>query len=146
MRVYRGRAFRRGASWDDSRGAVLEAKGNTMESRIDGFSLYAGKIGVDNFLLILVGVLYLAAYYQTQRDHADADLHWRTAIFFLVYGFTFDLYRLKSLRQYLLFGSKSFQLFRSGVLLLSLLFLYDGLVHALLKKWREQRKTRRLKK
>ena len=146
MRVYRGRAFRRGASWDDSRGAVLEAKGNTMESRIDGFSLYAGKIGVDNFLLILVGVLYLAAYYQTQRDHADADLHWRTAIFFLVYGFTFDLYRLKSLRQYLLFGGMNFQLFRSGVLLLSLLFLYDGLVHALLKKWREQRKTRRLKK
>ena len=146
MRVYRGRAFRRGASWDDSRGAVLEAKGNTMESRIDGFSLYVGKIGVDNFLLILVGVLYLAAYYQTQRDHADADLHWRTAIFFLVYGFTFDLYRLKSLRQYLLFGGMNFQLFRSGVLLLSLLFLYDGLVHALLKKWREQRKTRRLKK
>lgn len=146
MRVYRGRAFRRGASWDDSRGAVLEAKGNTMESRIDGFSLYAGKIGVDNFLLILVGVLYLAAYYQTQRDHADADLHWRTAIFFLVYGFTFDLYRLKSLRQYLLFGGMNFQLFRSGVLLLSLLFLYDGLVHVIVKKWREQRKTRRLKK
>lgn len=146
MRVYRGRAFRRGASWDDSRGAVLEAKGNTMESRIDGFSLYVGKIGVDNFLLILVGVLYLAAYYQTQRDHADADLHWRTAIFFLVYGFTFDLYRLKSLRQYLLFGGMNFQLFRSGVLLLSLLFLYDGLVHVIVKKWREQRKTRRLKK
>lgn len=146
MRVYRGRAFRRGASWDDSRGAVLEAKGNTMESRIDGFSLYAGKIGVDNFLLILIGVLYLAAYYQTQRDHADADLHWRTAIFFLVYGFTFDLYRLKSLRQYLLFGGMNFQLFRSGVLLLSLLFLYDGLVHVIVKKWREQRKTRRLKK
>ena len=125
---------------------VLEAKGNTIESRIDGFSLYVGKIGVDNFLLILVGVLYLAAYYQTQRDHADTDLHWRTAIFFLVYGFTFDLYRLKSLRHYLLFGGLNFQLFRSGVLLFSLLFLYDGLVHILLKKWREKRKTRRLKK
>ena len=117
-----------------------------MENRIESLSIYVGKIGVDNFLLILVGVLYLAAYIQTQRDHADADLHWRTAIFFLVYGFTFDLYRLKSLRRYLLFGGLNFQLFRSGVLLLSLLFLYDGLVHALLKKWREQRKTRRLKK
>lgn len=80
-----------------------------------------------------VGLLYLATYYQTQRDHADADLHWRTAIFFLVYGFTFDLYRLKSLRSYLLFGSLNFQLFRSGVLLFSLLFLYDGLVHTLLR-------------
>ena len=117
-----------------------------MESRIDGFSFYVGKIGVDNFLLILVGVLYLAAYYQTQRDHADADLHWRTAIFFLVYGSTFDLYRLKSLRHYLLFGGLNFQLFRSGVLLFSLLFLYDGLVHILVKKWWAQRKTRRLKK
>ena len=117
-----------------------------MESRIDSLSLYVGKIGVDNFLLMVVGLLYLAAYYQTQRDHADADLHWRTAIFFILYGFTFDLYRLKSLRSYLLFGSLNFQLFRSGVLLLSLLYLYDGLVHALLKKWREQRKTRRIKK
>ena len=117
-----------------------------VESRIERLSFYVGKIGIDNFLLILVGVLYLAAYYQTQRDHADADLHWRTAIFFLAYGFTFDIYRLKSLRPYLFFGSKNFQLFRSGVLLLSLLFLYDGLVHALVKKWREQRKTRRLKK
>lgn len=96
---------------------------------------------------MVVGLLYLAAYYQkTPSDHADADLHWRTAIFFLVYGFTFDLYRLKSLRNYLLFGSLNFQLFRSSVLLLSLLFLYDGLIHALLRKWREKRKTRRLKK
>lgn len=117
-----------------------------MESRIDGISIYVGKIGVDNLLLIVVGLLYLAAYYQTQRDHADADLHWRSAVFFLVYGFTFDIYRLKSLRSYLLFCGLNFQLFRSGVLLLSLLFLYDGLIHALLKKWREQRKTRRIKK
>ena len=146
MRVYRGRAVRRGASGHDYRSEILDGNGGEVESRIESLSFYVGKIGVDNFLLILVGVLYLAAYYQTQRDHADADLHWRTAIFFLVYGFTFDLYRLKSLRSYLLFGGLNFQLFRSGVLLLSLLFLYDGLIHALLKKWREQRKTRRLKK
>ena len=146
MRVYRGRAFRRGASGHDYRSEILDGNGGEVESRIESLSFYIGKIGVDNFLLILVGVLYLAAYYQTQRDHADADLHWRTAIFFIIYGFTFDLYRLKSLRNYLLFGSINFQLFRSGVLLFSLLFLYDGLVHALVKKWREQRKTRRLKK
>ena len=146
MRVYRGRAVRRGASGHDYRSEILDGNGGEVESRIESLSFYVGKIGVDNFLLILVGVLYLAAYYQTQRDHADADLHWRTAIFFLVYGFTFDLYRLKSLRQHLLFGGMNFQLFRSGVLLLSLLFLYDGLVHVLVKKWREQRKTRRLKK
>ena len=108
-----------------------------MENQLTAFSLYSGKIGLDNLLLIVVGLLYLAAYYQTQRDHADADLHWRSAVFFIVYGFTFDLYRLKSLRQYLLFGGLNFQLFRSGVLLFSLLFLYDGLIHALLKKWRE---------
>ena len=95
---------------------------------------------------MVVGLLYLAAYYQTQRDHADADLHWRTAIFFTLYGFTFDLYRLKSLRSYLLFGSPNFQLFRSGLLLFSLLFLYDGLIHTLIRNWRAKRKTRRLKK
>ena len=146
MRVYRGRAFRRGASGHDYRSEILDGNGGEVESRIESLSFYIGKIGVDNFLLILVGVLYLAAYYQTQRDHVDADLHWRAAIFFIIYGFTFDLYRLKSLRNYLLFGGINFQLFRSGVLLFSLLFLYEGLVHALLKKWREQRKTRRLKK
>ena len=94
---------------------------------------------------MVVGLLYLAAYYQTQRDHADADLHWRTAIFFTLYGFTFDLYRLKSLRSYLLFGSLNFQLFRSGLLLFSLLFLYDGLIHTLIRNWRAKTKTRRLK-
>ena len=146
MHIYHHHAFRRGASQYDNRGEILDRNGGEVENRIESLSIYVGKIGVDNFLLILVGVLYLAAYIQTQRDHADADLHWRTAVFFLVYGFTFDLYRLKSLRPHLLFGSQSFQLFRSGVLLISLLFLYDGLVHALLKKWREQRKTRRLKK
>ena len=117
----------------------------TLERTLASVSLYTGKIGIDNLLLIVVGLLYFYVYYQN-RQAPLADLHWRTAIFFLVYGFTFDLYRLKSLRQYLLFGGMNFQLFRSGVLLLSLLFLYDGLVHALLKKWREQRKTRRLKK
>ena len=93
---------------------------------------------------MVVGLLYLAVYYQTQRDHADVDLHWRTSVFFILYGFTFDLYRLKSLRNYLLFGSQNFQLYRSGLLLFSLLFLYDGLIHAILRNWRKTRNTRRM--
>ena len=117
-----------------------------MENEIDKFSLYIGKIGVDNLLLMAVGALYLLVYYLTQRDHADADLHWRTAIFFLIYGFTFDLYRMKALRPFLLLNSLNFQLYRSAVLMFSLLFLYDGLVHTLISRWRERRKTRRVKK
>ena len=93
-----------------------------MENEIDSFTIYIGKIGIDNFLLMAVGALYLLVYFQTQRDHADADLHWRTAIFFLIYGFTFDLYRLKALRPFLLLNSKNFQLYRSAVLMFSLLF------------------------
>ena len=116
-----------------------------MERTFESLYIYTGKIGIDNFLLMVIGVLYFCVYWQ-DKTLPHADLHWRTAIFFLFYGFTFDLYRLKSLRHYLLFGGLNFQLFRSGVLLFSLLFLYDGLVHILLKKWREKRKTRRLKK
>lgn len=107
-----------------------------MESRIDGFSRYVGKIGVDNFLLILVGVLYLAAYYQTQRDHADTDLHWRTAVFFLGYGFLYDLFRINVLRFSLLLHTQNYWLFRSLLLFLFLLFLYDGLFHALFEQWK----------
>ena len=116
-----------------------------MESGFNEFPVYVGKIGIDNIFLIIVGLLYFVVYLQTHRGHADADLHWRTAVFFMIYGLTFDLYRLKSLRPLLLFGSKNFQLFKTGLLLFSLLFLYDGLIHAIIREWRARRKTRRLK-
>ena len=116
-----------------------------MENGIVGFTFYIGKIGIDNLLLMCVGILYLAVYYQTQRDHVDADLHWRTAIFFFVYAITFDLYRIKPLRPFLLFNTRDYQLYQSAVLMFSLLFLYDGLVHRLLAIWRDKRNTRRRK-
>ena len=48
-----------------------------MENTLETYSRYIGKIGIDNLLLMCVGILYLAVYYQQQRDHIDADLHWR---------------------------------------------------------------------
>ena len=57
MRVYRGRAFRRGASGHDYRSEILDGNGGEVESRIESLSFYIGKIGVDNFLLILQCVM-----------------------------------------------------------------------------------------
>lgn len=48
--------------------------------------------------------------YVCNKSMPFADLHWRTAIFFLAYGFLFDLYRIKELRVYLLMHSQNFQL------------------------------------
>lgn len=108
-----------------------------MENQLTAFSLYSGKIGLDNLLLMIVGGLYYVVYSQN-KTAACADLHWRTAVFFVVYGFAFNLYRIKSLRPHLLFGSLNFQLFQSGLLLLSLMFLYDGLIHALIHAWKRK--------
>lgn len=116
-----------------------------MENGFESLSFYVGKIGIDNILLVCVGLLYLCAYIQFQRDHVDADLHWRTSIFFIVYGMTFDLYRFKPLRPFLLLNTANYQLYNSAVLMFSLLFLYDGLVHALLARWKAKRKNRPVK-
>ena len=54
----------------------------TLERTLASLSFYTGKIGIDNFLLIIVGILYYCVY--RQYRHAPlADLHWRTAVFFL---------------------------------------------------------------
>ena len=107
----------------------------TMERTLASLSFYTGKIGIDNFLLIIVGILYYCVY--RQYRHAPlADLHWRTAVFFLGYGFLYDLFRIKELRFYLLLHTQNYWLFRSLLLFLFLLFLYDGLFHALFEQWK----------
>ena len=86
---------------------------------------------------MIVGALYLCMYV-CNKSMPFADLHWRTAIFFLAYGFLFDLYRIKELRVYLLMHSQNFQLFRTLSLILFLLFLYDGLIHSLISTYKQK--------
>lgn len=107
----------------------------TLERTLASLSLYTGKIGIDNLLLIVVGILYFCVYRQN-RQAPLADLHWRTAVFFLGYGVLYDLFRIKELRIYLLLHTQNFWLFRSLLLFLFLLFLYDGLFHALFERWK----------
>ena len=109
----------------------------TLERTLANLSFYTGKIGIDNFFLIVVGILYFCVYYQN-RQTPLADLHWRTAVFFLGYGFLYDLFRIKELRVYLLLHTRNFLLFRSLLLFLCLLFLYDGIFHVLFKQWKQK--------
>lgn len=110
----------------------------TLENTVRSFSLYTSKVGIDNLLLIVVGILYYCVY-RSNRHAPLADLHWRTAVFFFGYGFLYDLFRIKELRFYLLLHTQNFLLFRSLLLFLFLLFLYDGLFHALFEHWKRTR-------
>ena len=85
---------------------------------------------------MLVGALYYYVYSQNKQERL-AYLHQRTALFFIFYGFLFDLYRLKSLRFLLLMNTQNYQLFKTGLLLLFLIWLYDGLIHAILDRWKK---------
>ena len=62
-------------------------------------NIYIGKIGADNFALMLIGALFAAHYYFDRQP-----LFCCCAIYFLTYGFLFDLYRIKFFRSYLLFN------------------------------------------
>ena len=110
-----------------------------MEEFLTEFSIYSGKIGLDNLLLMIVGALYYYVYHQN-KTAPFAHLHKRTALFFCLYGFLFDLYRLKSLRWLLLMRTENFQAFKTLLLLLFLIYLYDGLILAILEQRRSKKK------
>ena len=96
--------------------------------------IYFGKLGADNLLLMLCGALHLVAYWLKSGQGRRLDA--MEGVFFLVYGFTHDLYRFKPLRPYLLINH-SFVVYRSIVLCACLLPVYIQLVidiHALLIK------------
>ena len=101
-------------------------------------SPYLGKLGLDNILLIFAGVLYLILYALKMREG-----HWRRVrlylfqwLFFIIFGFGWDLYRIESLRGYLLFHGLNYLPFRLGILLCGLgpvIYELIGSIKALLR-------------
>lgn len=85
-------------------------------------NFYFGKIGADNFALMFIGALFVAHYYFDRQP-----LFCCCAIYFLTYGFLFDLYRIKIFRSYLLFNL-NYAAYRSIILVVCLLPLYAQLM------------------
>ena len=83
---------------------------------------------------MLVGLLFFVLAALRRHDAAPdiVRIAQASGSFFLLYGFTNDLYRFKLLRNYLLLN-QSFQPFRTIVLLVSLLPLYICLIDSIIR-------------
>lgn len=105
-----------------------------MENISFEFSIYVGKVGVDNLLLMIVGVLFLVLYILKRQEarYDRLNIYLYSSFFFLVYGFCYDIYRLKALRKYLIINY-SFAPYHTIILLASLLPLYFCLVESLIR-------------
>lgn len=105
-----------------------------MENTIIENAIYFGKIGADNFLLMLVGVLFFVLYGMKRVEAAYERLHIYLAAgaFFTLYSLLNDMYRVKALRPYLLINY-SFQPYRTLILLLTLLPLYITLINSIIR-------------
>ena len=112
-----------------------------MESTVVESTFFYGKVGVDNLLLILVGLLFVVLAALRRHDAATDSLRIAQAsgAFFLCYGFTNDLYRFKPLRAYLLVN-QNYQPFRTFVLLASLLPLYVCLINSIIRLFHTSKK------
>ena len=105
-----------------------------METLSTDYAIFYGKVGADNLLLMLVGVLFFVLYaLKRQEAHYDRlKIYLCSGLFFVFYGFSCDLYRLKFLRPFLL-SNFSFQPYRTLILLASLLPLYFYLIESIVK-------------
>ena len=86
-----------------------------------------------------VGVLFLTLYLLKRREvkYDRLNIYLYSSFFFLVYGFSFDIYRIKFLRKYLLYNF-SFAPYHTIILLMSLLPLYSCLVESIVRLLRSQ--------
>ena len=90
--------------------------------------LFYGKIGADNLLLILVGVLHLLIWLKRRKDglrRIRQELC--EAIFFIGYGLAIDLYRYQFLRKHLVL-SGNFTIYKITILIALLTPLYIQLI------------------
>jgi uncharacterized membrane protein YGL010W len=117
-----------------------------MENKTIETTLFYGKIGVDNLLLMSVGLLYLAVYALKRQEGNFQRLHvdLSAGLFFLLWGFSLDLYRFKALRPYLLYNF-SFQPFKTLALVVTLLPLYISLLESLIRIIKARRTQKRKK-
>lgn len=117
-----------------------------METPIDGYSFYVGKLGADNLLLICVGLLFFLLYWLKKHDgqYERLKLYFWAGFFFSFYGFFYDLYRIKPLRPYLIYHF-TLQPYKTISLLISLLPLYyyliDSIVRLLKARYMRRKKS-----
>jgi len=113
--------------------------------------LYWEKLGVDNLLLIVTGLLNLWLYLAKRREairvqgrpYRRLRLELCYSIFFLGYGLTYDLYRVQPLRNFLLLNYRSFVLFRVATLLVLILPIYMELISSIVNVYKSRSLRRR---
>lgn len=115
---------------------------------ITSSGVFIEKIGIDNLLLILVGVLFFVLlalkhrYQHGQYHRLRLDVF--LGIYFVVYGFGNDLYRFVPLRNYLLLHTQNYLRYRLVILFVTVLPLYYQLITDIFRLYRAHHKTRRL--
>lgn len=97
-------------------------------------AVYFGKVGADNLLLIVVGLLFLVLYLLKRQEgnFARLKVDLCNCFFFLTWGFFNDIYRFKPLRNFLLMHY-SFQPYKTLLLIVTLAPLYYYLIDSILK-------------
>lgn len=110
--------------------------------------VFIGKSGIDNVLLMLVGILFVVLLVLKHRYRHGHYHRLRLDVFlcihFLVYGFGNDLYRFAPLRNFLLLHTQSYLRFRLTIIFLTVLPIYYQLVTDICRLYRANHTTRRI--
>lgn len=82
-----------------------------------------------------VGVLFFVLYVlkRQESNYDRLSIYLYSSFYFLAYGFMFDAYRLKPLRNFLLRWNFSFSPYKTIVLLVTLLPLYSCLIESIFR-------------
>jgi hypothetical protein len=101
------------------------------------FSIFSNKIGIENIILMVVGMLHLIVFvlrFKDVRKYHRLYLHLWEGLFFLGYGFCYDLFRYKFVLQVLLvrWGFNNLLAWRMSILFFFLLPVYGTLIRDVL--------------
>lgn len=92
-----------------------------MDKKLVESLTYIGKIGVDNALLILLGIEHLVLFWLKWLEGQHYKRIWLyvyEGVFFIGYGFFNDIYRMKALRKIILNYSLNFVYINSIAILI----------------------------
>lgn len=96
--------------------------------------LFSGKLGAENVILIIIGILHLVIFAQRRQDlkkYHRLWLHLWEGVFFCGYGFLYDLYRYRVFLDYWILdlGFHSVLIWRMVVLFVLITPIYVVLIY-----------------
>lgn len=120
-----------------------------MDKKFIETAFFFGKIGVDNLLLIILGIEHLALFFVKRGEGQPYRRVWLylwEGVFFIGYGFFNDIYRFKLLRPFLLNVGANFVFINSFAILLFGLPLFIKITIDIQRILTDRRKTKYVRK